>query len=129
MQGALPAPDEVYEGALTAYMQGNYDLAISGFKTYLTFFPKTLLEDRAQFWLAETHYSMGKYIEAIRQYDLLIGKYPKSRKLPAAYLKKAYAYSEIGEKSRALATLKELRNRFPNTREARLAEPAIMDLE
>lgn len=125
----LPSPEEVYKTALSDYTKGSYDLAISGFKTYLTFFPKTVLEDKAQYWLAETYYSKGEYLEAIRQYDILIAKYSDSEKLPGAYYKKALAYREIGENLNALATLKELKRRFPKAREARLAEDEIKNLE
>ncbi|MGH7361979.1 MAG: hypothetical protein ACREJI_10250, partial [Candidatus Methylomirabilales bacterium] len=44
-------PDEVYKAALNDYTRGNYDLAISGFKTYLQLFPKTSLVGNAQYWL------------------------------------------------------------------------------
>ncbi len=129
MQEAFPVPQHLYTRALNSFMEGNYDLAIQGFRMSVTLFPKTLLEDWAHFWLAETYYGQGAYIEAIRRYDLLIEKYPGSAKAPAAYLKMGYAYRELGEESFALGTLKELRRRFPNSREARLAVPAIIDLE
>lgn len=129
MQKSFSSPQKLYTQAVNSAMEGKYDLANRDFRRYLTLFPGTLLEERAHFWLAETHYGQGAFIEAIRRYDVVIGKYPESAKVPAAYLKKAYAFMEIGEESVALGTLKELRERFPNTREARLAVPAILELE
>ncbi|MFQ5792900.1 MAG: tetratricopeptide repeat protein [Acidobacteriota bacterium] len=129
MEKGFSSPQKLYTQAVNSVMEGKYDLASRGFTRYLTLFPGTLLEERAHFWLAETHYGQGAFIEAIRRYDVVIGKYPESAKVPAAYLKKAYAFMEIAEESVVLGTLKELRKRFPNTREARLAVPAILELE
>src|SRR3990172_6870201 len=91
MQGSLPSPEEVYTKALNDYHKGNYDLAISGFKSYLTFYPKTSLVPNSQYWLGESYYGQRKYREAIREFDKLIKEYPDSAKVPAAMLKQGNA--------------------------------------
>jgi len=125
MRGAVPSPEKVYKDALTDYTKGNYDLAIEGFKNYLTYFPKTSLVPNAQYWLAESYYSQRKYPESIREFDKLIKTYPRSTRVPSAMLKEGYAYLELGEKSLGQGVLRELVAKFPRSREARLAQDTL----
>ncbi|MFQ5656634.1 MAG: tol-pal system protein YbgF [Candidatus Methylomirabilales bacterium] len=129
MQGSLPSPEEVYRNALTDYTKGNYDLAIEGFKNYLTFFPKTSLVPNAQYWLGESYYSKREYLRAIREFDKLIKGHPSSTKVPSAMLKKGYAYVELGETRQGEGVLRELVGKFPRSREARLAQDSLERLQ
>lgn len=124
-QGPVPAPEKVYKDALTDYTKGNYDLAIKGFQNYLTYYPKTSLVSNAQYWLAESYYSQGKYPEAIREFDKLIKTYQGSTRVPSAMLKQGYAYLELGEKSLGQGVLRELVAKYPRSREARLAQDTL----
>ena len=127
MQGSLPSPEEVYTKALGDYTKGNYDLAISGFRSYVTFYPKTSLVPNAQYYLADSYYSKGRdhYTQAIREFDKLIKDYPDSAKVPGAMLKQGYAYLELGETAQGQRVLRELKTKFPKSREARLAEERV----
>ena len=133
--GAPPAaalgatPDEVYKAALNDYTKGNYDLAINGFKTYMQLFPKTSLVSNAQYWLGESYYSQGKYPEAIRELEAVVKNHPGSNKVPSAMLKQGYAYLELRETSRGTAVLRELMKRFENSREARLAQERLRQVQ
>lgn len=122
-------PDEVYKAALSDYTKGNYDLAINGFKTYMQLFPKTSLVPNAQYWLGESYYSQRNYPEAIREFEAVVKNHPNSNKVPSAMLKQGYAYLELGEASRGSAVLRELMNRFKNSREARLAQERLRQVQ
>jgi len=122
-------PDEVYKVALNDYTRGNYELAISGFKTYIQLFPKTSLVGNAQYWLGESYYSQRNYTEAIREFDAVVKNHADSNKVPSAMLKQGYAYLELGETARGTATLRELVNRFKNSREARLAQERLRQIQ
>lgn len=129
MQGSLPSPEEVYTKALNDYHKGNYDLAISGFKSYLTFYPKTSLVPNSQYWLGESYYGQRKYREAIREFDKLIKEYPDSAKVPAAMLKQGNAYLELNEKAQGKRVLQELKAKFPNSGDARRAQDVLQGLQ
>ncbi|HET7853273.1 MAG TPA: tol-pal system protein YbgF [Candidatus Methylomirabilis sp.] len=129
MQGSLPSPEEVYTKALNDYHKGNYDLAINGFKSYLTFYPKTSLVPNAQYWLGESYYGQRKYREAIREFDKLIKEYPDSAKVPGAMLKQGYAYLELNEKAQGKRVLQELKNKYPNSGDARRAQDTLQGLQ
>jgi tol-pal system protein YbgF len=125
MQGSLPSPEEVYKKALSDYTKGNYDLAISGFRSYLNFFPKTTLVPNAQYWLAESYYSQRKFVDAIREFDKLVKEHQESSRVPSAMLKQGYAYLELKETGQGQAVLRELVAKFPKSREARLAQDSL----
>ncbi len=122
-------PDEVYKAALSDYVKGNYDLAISGFKTYMQLFPKTSLVPNAQYWLGESYYSQRNYPEAIREFEAVVQNHPDSDKIPGAMLKQGFAYLLLGETARGTAVLRELMNRFRNSREARLAQDRLRQVQ
>lgn len=128
-QESLPSPEEVYRAGLSDYTKGNYDLAIRGFKNYLTFYPKTTLVPNAQYWLAESYYSQRKFPEAIREFDKVVKDYPDSTKVPSAMLKQGYAYLELGETGQGQGVLRELVAKFPRSREARLAQDRLDRLQ
>lgn len=122
-------PDEVYKAALNDYTKGNYDLAINGFRTYIQLFPKTSLVGNAQYWLGESYYSQRNFPEAIREFEAVIKTHADSNKVPSAMLKQGYAYLELGETARGTAVLRELMNRFRNSREARLAQERLRQVQ
>jgi TolA-binding protein len=62
---------------------------------------------------------------AIIEYEKLIQNYPKSQKLTHALLKIGYSYHELGQIDKAKATLEDLKNRYPDTTAARLAEERL----
>jgi tol-pal system protein YbgF len=103
--------------------------AISGFKSYLTFYPKTSLVANSQYWLGESYYGQRKYREAIREFDRLIKDYPDSAKVPAAMLKKGNAYLELNEAAQGKRVLQELRAKFPNSGDARRAQDILQGLQ
>jgi tol-pal system protein YbgF len=129
VQGSLPSPEEVYTKALNDYHKGNYDLAISGFKSYLTFYPKTSLVPNAQYWLGESYYGQRKYREAIREFDKLIKEYPDSAKVPGAMLKQGYAYLELNEKAQGQRILRDLVAKFPKSGDARRAQDTLQGVQ
>ncbi len=116
------SPEEIYRSALNDYTQGNYDLAIGGFRTYLHQYPSSSLASNAQYWLAEAYFSQKNYRQAIAEFDQVIRQYKDSPKVPSAMLKQGKAYFELGQKDQGRGILKNLRERYPKTLEARQAQ-------
>ncbi len=118
---ALLPPEEVYRAALNDYTKGNYDLAISGFRTYIQNYPKTSLVPNAQYWLGESYYSQKHYAQAIEEFEAVIRDYPDNPKVPSALFKQGDALLQMNDTKRATAVLCELISKHAKTREARLA--------
>ena len=121
-------PLEVYQAAYGDYQRGNFDLALAGFRDFLDANPGSDLADNAAYWIGESLYSQKKYREAIQQFDAVINGYPNSDKVPAALLKKGYAYVELGQRSQGIVQLQYVLHEHPQAQEASLAREKLRTL-
>jgi tol-pal system protein YbgF len=122
-------PAELYKNALNDYTEGNYDLAIEGFRSYITLYPKTTLLPNAHYWLGESFYRRKNHDLAIKQFELFLKDYPKNAKAASAMLKQGYAYLEMGDTSRGRTVLTRLVKRFPRSREAKSAKDRLSQVK
>ena len=129
---ADPAPSidpmQTYQAAYRDYQRGNFDLAIDGFRDFLSGSANSDLADNASYWIGESLFSQKKYREAIGQFDAVVNKYPKSDKVPGALLKKGYAYINVGEKAQGVVQLQYVLHEHPKSQEASLARQKLKQL-
>ena len=121
-------PMEVYQAAYRDYQRGNWDLALAGFRDFLTRYPDSELTPNAEYWIGESLYSQKKYPEAIDQFNRVVDKYPKSDKAPGALLKKGYGYLAMNDRPRAIVQFQYVVHEYPNSREAALAKDRLRQL-
>ncbi|HSQ49672.1 MAG TPA: tetratricopeptide repeat protein, partial [Nitrospiraceae bacterium] len=81
-----------YERLLALFRDGDLDGARQGFATFLRDYENSDLAPNARYWLGESHYGKKDYKQAIDSYDRVELDFPQSEKVPAAILKKGYAY-------------------------------------
>lgn len=122
------SPSEVFEMAHSDYRNGNFELAIDGFKMYREHFPESPLIDDSLYWIGECFFSQKNFQKAIEQLNELILNYPRGDKLPAAYLKKGLSLIELGKKEEALSVFKLLVTKFPLEEETKIAQQKIKEL-
>ena len=122
-------PAELYKNALNDYTEGNYDLAIEGFRSYITLYPKTSLLPNAHYWLGESFYRRKNHDLAIKQFELFLKEYPNNPKVTSAMLKQGYAFLEMGDTSRGRTVLSRLVKRFPRSREAKSAKDRLSQVK
>jgi tol-pal system protein YbgF len=121
-------PTQLYNGAYEDYLRGNFDLAIQGFRDYVSRYPDTDLADNAFYWIGECYYSKKAYKEAIDAFTQLLNNYKTSDKAAAALLKKGLAYLELGDRSQAVINLQYVLYEHPGTKEAELARSRLASL-
>jgi tol-pal system protein YbgF len=80
--------------------------------------PKNELVPGAQYWIGEAYYSQRRYNEAILAYNEILVGWPKSERVPAALLRQAAAFAELGDKIDARLILQKLISDHPGTEEA-----------
>ncbi|TDJ02403.1 MAG: tetratricopeptide repeat protein [Candidatus Dadabacteria bacterium] len=73
------------------------------------------------YYKAEASYNERKYEDAILEYQQLIDTYPKSWRVPNAYLKQGNALINLGRKKEAAFFFNTLIDKYPNSREAKIA--------
>lgn len=131
--GAPSADDPVrerddYQQAFKLLKQSLYEQAIKAFRGFLAAHPGSEYADNAQYWLGEAYYVTRQYDHALAEYQTLADKYPDSQKTPDALLKIGYSYQELGKDDEARRQLSDLRQRFPGTTAARLADDRLKTL-
>lgn len=124
-----PEAVQMYQKAYMAYVNGNFDAAIAGFERYLDLYPESERADLAQYWIAESFFSLGEFETALREYDGLITQYPQSDRIPAAYFSKADAYLKLDRQIEAISHLRYIVNQFAGTNAARRAEERLQAIE
>ena len=122
-------PETLYATALKDVEQENYMLAENRFLTFLLQYPEHTLAPNAQYWLGENYYVQGKYEQAIKEFEKVTEKYPKSEKVRAALLKIGFAQIESGDTNKGKATLQSIVKKYKSSDEATLAREKLKGLE
>jgi tol-pal system protein YbgF len=115
----------LYQAALGDYQRGKFDLAVQGFRTYLQQAPRGDVADTAQYYLGESLWSMKDYRGAIAEFERLVRDFPQSPQVPSALLKTGYAYYEVKDGVQGRRALRTLVEKYPTSREAKLAEERL----
>jgi len=124
----LARPDDLLRIAFSDYLQGHFDLAISGYQEFLSKFPGEARAVEAHFNIAESLSALKKFDQAIDEYDIVLQKFPDSDKSRTALLKKGYAQAETNPQA-AIKTWTDVVTRFPGTSEAANAQAKIKELQ
>lgn len=123
------SPQKTYDQAYSDYAAGQYDLAISGFQTFLKFFPRHMLADDAQLNIGDSLYNAGKSREAVPEYQRVISDYPKTNSVPAAYYKLGLTYMALKQQDLARKSFETILQTYPTAAEATLAKQALERLK
>lgn len=92
----------------------SYVAASQQFKEFTQDYPKSKLVPSAQFWAAESLYAQKKYSDAIREYQVVVDKYPRHEKACDATYKQALAFLELKKTDNAKLFLKEAQQKCSN---------------
>ena len=118
-----------YERLLALFRDGDLDGARQGFAAFLRDYENSDLSPNARYWLGESHYGKKDYKQAIDSYDRVELDFPQSEKVPAAILKKGYAYLAMKDKKRASSAFKQVVTLYPRTPEAGKASDKLTQLK
>ena len=118
-----------YQAAFELLKKQHYEPAALAFLQFLATFPGSELADNAQYWLAESHYVTQQFTKALNNFEIVIAKYPNSRKVPDALLKVGYCNYELKSWTAARASLMRVQAEYPETTAARLAGQRLQRLD
>ncbi len=127
MQAARGEVD-LYQQALDLFKDKKYREAKKTLKKYVDTHPNGAMVPNAHFWMGECEYHMGRYEEAILEYQTVISKFPKSNKLPDALLKQGLSFAKLGDKESARIVLSKLVKKFPKSPQASVASKQLRRL-
>ena len=116
---------EIYREAFETYQKGDMEGARKKFEAFLKQYPNTDLSDNAQFWIGETYYAKKDYERAVLEYEKVIVKYPEGDKVPAAMLKQALSFLELGDRTNGKNLLRRVMERYPRSEQAEVAKKRL----
>lgn len=119
----------LYEQGVELYKQKDFKEAKKSFQAYIDKNPNGDKIDSAYFWLGECEFGMGRYEEAILEYQKVISKFSKSPKAPAALLKQAMSFEKLGDKQSAKILYEKLLKQYPKSEQAPVAQKELAKLK
>ncbi len=113
---ALPAgtPREKYNHAFGLLRQGQYDLAASALSAFIEEHGDDPLASNAQYWLGETYYVRGAFVEAAETFLEGYQANTQGPKAADALLKLGMSLASLEKKQEACAAFQKLREDYPN---------------
>lgn len=121
-------PELAFAQAYMKYKKGDYESAVTLFRSYLRTFGQTEKSDDASFWIAESLAAQGKLGEASAEYDNLIAKYPDGDRAAGARFKKGLTLLQMERRQEGVEALRSVITLHPNTRESSLARAELVRL-
>jgi tol-pal system protein YbgF len=119
------SPQKMYDNAYSDYMAGQYELAIVGFNTYISSFPKSDKADDAQLNIGNSLYGAGKFQDAAEAYQKVITNYPTGDAVPVAYYKMGLTHEQLRQYDLARKAFETVQQKYPSVPEAFLAKQGI----
>ena len=126
--GMLPSGSVLaqYNSAFGLLRHADYSAAEEALQAFVAQHPGHPLAGNAQYWLGESYYARGKYIEAASAFAEGYKRYPKGPKAADDLLQLASALGRANQKQNACLALGQLDHDFPHpgsaVRERALAE-------
>ncbi|HVC54692.1 MAG TPA: tol-pal system protein YbgF [Stellaceae bacterium] len=103
-----------YNHAFGLLKKADYPAAEAALKAFIAAHPRDPLAGNAQYWLGETYYTRGKYMEAASAFAEGYRRYPKSAKAPDGLLKLGVSLGRAHQKKDACLAFAQLDHDFPH---------------
>lgn len=103
-----------YSEARNLYEQRRYTEAIAMFQEILAGNDKSSYADNCQYWIGECYYGLGKYEQAIAEFEKVF-TFARSNKSDAALLKLGLCYVRLGERQQARSEFEQLLANYPSS--------------
>ncbi len=109
-KGILPegSPQERYKFAFGALRRLDFPRAEQGFREFIAAHTDDPLTENAHYWLGETFYVRGDFVEAAKAFNEGYQRSPEGKKAPDNLLKLAMALGRLGQQDEACAAFEEL---------------------
>lgn len=114
-----------YSKSLEHINSRDYEKAIAALNDFIAKNKDSIYQNYAQFWIGEAHYMQSDYPMAIKEYQKLLAKSPKSSKAPTALYRQGLAFFHLQSFDDAKAFFTKLIRSYPQTLEAGQASSQI----
>ncbi|HSC28062.1 MAG TPA: tol-pal system protein YbgF [Vicinamibacterales bacterium] len=122
------SPTAMWDRIFADYTAGQYDLAISGFESFIRTFPTSPSADDAQLYIGNSHYNAGSYKDALAAYQKVILDYTKSDSVAVAWYKLGQTHERLNQPNEARKAYETVIKEYPSSNEAQLARTRLDSL-
>jgi len=119
---------ERYDQALSLYNNRQYEAAISIFDELLSMNVNNSLVDNCQYWKGECYYGLGKYHQALVEFEKVF-TYSNSNKYADAQLKIGLCYLRLGDIERARTEFEKVITDYPDSEYVERAQNYLARLQ
>jgi tol-pal system protein YbgF len=127
--GPLISPQKMFDNAYSDYTAGHYDIAIMGFTSFISTFPRNDKADDAQLNIGQSLYGAGQYAEAAAAFEKVIANYPQADSVPVAYYKLGMTYEQLKQFDAARKAFETVIQKYPAAYDAILAKQRLDSLK
>jgi tol-pal system protein YbgF len=125
LQTLPPNPENIYRQALDTLKSGETAKAREMFAAFAEQYPNHKLLPNARYWIGEAYYLEKNYEQAVVEFQRVIKEFPGKEKVPAALLKQAMSFRELGDTKSAKFVLRELIDKHPQAEETASAKELL----
>lgn len=118
----------LFQDARRDMSAGNSDLALKGFRDYLSWFGSTDAAPEAQYYIGEILYSQRRFVEALAAFDKVLEAYPKNAKTLDAHFMKGRSLVQLGQRNEGAAEFREIIRLSPKSGLAARARAELKEL-
>jgi len=119
-------PDQLFAAATGDYFRGNYDLALSEFKTYVETYSSSEKADDAQYFIGEIYYAQKKLPDASAAFEKVRMISPNGDKTAAALYKRGMVLLDMGRREDAVVQFLTVYKDYSKTKEG---QDALLKLQ
>jgi tol-pal system protein YbgF len=114
-------PESLYQAAMAAYQARRHAQARQLWTELIRRHPQTPLAPNARYWIGETWYAQGRYLQAIWTFEAVLHFHPRHPKAADALFKIALCRQRLGEGDVARILWRRVVGEYPGTPAAHLA--------
>lgn len=114
-----------YQAAFALLKAGRYAQSAAAFEAFLERYPKGRYAANALYWLGESYYVVRDFGRALPYFQRVVEEHPGDGKQPDAMLKIGFIHFEQGEMEQARSILEKVRDGYPTSSAAALAEQRL----
>ncbi len=119
---AFPEGDRlIYSRLVDAYRRNQFEHVIQQRQLLEKNYPSSIHLDNAYYLSGMMQFQNGRYGEAIRDFNTVTDRFPRSNKRPGALFAMAVTYDRLGLKPQAARVLESLIKEYPGSQESQRA--------
>lgn len=125
----MVAAEEMFNEAQNNYTAGDLSRAETGFKAFLSKYPKDRLADDARYYLGEVYFDRKEYSRALSEYDGVVKEYPLADRVPDALYKAGIVNVQLKDTAKARDFFMRVMDNYPYSEAAKKARQSLDNLK